>query len=983
MKVVSCDPGETTVSPAAYNACAFEIIDKWDPKQHAKTCDTMFYMRNGTGAYVWDCDEWIFLDFSGYTVADWDAEQNQQGYIGNKPFKKLGKIFTVSKEGVLSVSITPADIGAYTKEETDEEFAKKTGNVASADKLATARKISLSGMASGSASFDGTKDISIDATVQNGTTSQKGVVQLTDSTSSDSKTTAATPSSVKKVQVALDDHEKDFENPHQVKAGQTGAFTKEESSANVVNQIGGTESAILKKEFLVNGTEGTASRHVKDLPYENMIYNGMLEKPNDGNYAAVNQAKLTMIRDSDKGFNYLKVESSFGTNTMDRGVSFRIGRDRTFPIILGTTGTAGVLVWTDDPNMVGKKAYLNVAWGDTWQFIKKHAFTLPSEPTVIEAEFSVTGVNTISKKLNVAVMDGEVGTPLIYNATQPYLTTSTGEFKRYYPAPEDYGIVHGQPNLVDYSDFTKVKDMTDFQKGWEGKSAGLTFTFSTSGLTVVSSDSSSRDSCRFYTTRANLELEQDITYTTLLEVEMQKDSKIYAGGYSHSNTYTAGYTGLHQVVFESHQVNNSTLVSVMFLSENVPYKLIGIKTIRARKGAMDEWTPSQADSGLTPVNGGMVPFSEKDYADLLSEDGVVRGETLDVGQGAGIQFDFIVIKTLEERYPFLFENDSTIAEKITKYKSILKQFRITHTSRGGGISTTSGNVVNRSRMRIKTGSTTWGGIGDTNTTDRFISVTTPWIEPYRNIMNNDGTITATVVSKNNNVVEAGVVSDGVTPAWVEVKDIRLTIELEVNGRTIIEELMAANHVENLATQEEAEAGEDNYKIMTPLRTAQEIDKRAVTVGGNQTVSGTKNFKDGIQIDGNPVGLVNEACWCEDFTVNNLAAGKVNPDIQRFFNSNEEYFSVSGKTITIKKAGVYLMTLGLNYTGLSSWLAYGISREEGISLVNRNLIEASTSGSSSLTYVRSFTGNDQLRIEFNSGKAGTTMQKVNLAIVKLA
>ena len=238
---------------------------------------------------------------------------------------------------------------------------------------------------------------------------------------------------------------------------------KQESSANVINQIGGAESAILKKELVVDGTEGTASRYVKDLPYENMIYNGMLDKANDGTYYTVNQAKLTMIRDSEKGFNYLKVESSSGTSTMDRGVSFMMGKDRSFPNVLGTTGTAGALVWTDDPNMVGKKANLCVAWGDSWQFIKKQTFTLPSEPTVIEVNFSVTGVNTKSRKLNVAVMDGEVATPLIYNATQPYVTTKTGEFYQFYPAPEDVGVVHGQPNRWNGTSITPAEKIIT---GW-------------------------------------------------------------------------------------------------------------------------------------------------------------------------------------------------------------------------------------------------------------------------------------------------------------------------------------------------------------------------------------------------------------------------------------------------------------------------------------------------------------------------------------
>ncbi|MBM7711493.1 BppU family phage baseplate upper protein [Enterococcus xiangfangensis] len=190
-----------------------------------------------------------------------------------------------------------------------------------------------------------------------------------------------------------------------------------------------------------------------------------------------------------------------------------------------------------------------------------------------------------------------------------------------------------------------------------------------------------------------------------------------------------------------------------------------------------------------------------------------------------------------------------------------------------------------------------------------------------------------------------------------------------------------------ATQAEAEAGTATNKFMTPSLVFKAIAKwvqgKFVSATGNETILGTKNFQDGLQVGGNPAGLVNDACWCEDFAVNNLTAGIVNPDIQRFSTSNAEAFSMSGKVITIKKSGVYMMTLGVNYTGLTNWLTFGISRLNGTSLVNRNLLGSPASGSNSLTYVRSFEGNDQLTIEFNSGTAGTTMQKINLAIVKLA
>ncbi|MDT2423790.1 hypothetical protein P7D66_15515, partial [Enterococcus avium] len=80
---------------------------------------------------------------------------------------------------------------------------------------------------------------------------------------------------------------------------------------------------------------------------------------------------------------------------------------------------------------------------------------------------------------------------------------------------------------------------------------------------------------------------------------------------------------------------------------------------------------------------------------------------------------------------------------------------------------------------------------------------------------------------------------------VEVKDIKLIIELETNGRTIIESFIAANHVENLATQLEAETGTDNTKTMTPLRVFQAITKwtkdKFVNKTGDETISGAKNF----------------------------------------------------------------------------------------------------------------------------------------------
>ncbi|MFW9601742.1 MAG: tail fiber protein, partial [Prevotella sp.] len=72
-----------------------------------------------------------------------------------------------------------------------------SGNAGTASKLETARNIQLSGAVSGTASFDGSANISITTTATAATTSAAGIVQLSTATNSTSTTLAATPSAVK------------------------------------------------------------------------------------------------------------------------------------------------------------------------------------------------------------------------------------------------------------------------------------------------------------------------------------------------------------------------------------------------------------------------------------------------------------------------------------------------------------------------------------------------------------------------------------------------------------------------------------------------------------------------------------------------------------------------------------------------------------------------------------------------------------------
>jgi len=90
-------------------------------------------------------------------------------------------------------------------------------------------------------------------TIQDGTTAQKGVVQLTNSTSSTSTTTAATPNSVKTVNDALSSHTSDTDNPHGVTKAQVGLGNVDNTSDANKPISTATQTALNAKADKVSG----------------------------------------------------------------------------------------------------------------------------------------------------------------------------------------------------------------------------------------------------------------------------------------------------------------------------------------------------------------------------------------------------------------------------------------------------------------------------------------------------------------------------------------------------------------------------------------------------------------------------------------------------------------------------------------------------------------------------------------------------------
>ncbi|MFQ8677401.1 MAG: BppU family phage baseplate upper protein [Enterococcus avium] len=92
-------------------------------------------------------------------------------------------------------------------------------------------------------------------------------------------------------------------------------------------------------------------------------------------------------------------------------------------------------------------------------------------------------------------------------------------------------------------------------------------------------------------------------------------------------------------------------------------------------------------------------------------------------------------------------------------------------------------------------------------------------------------------------------SDGKTATKVVTDYTNVVFTMEISANEHIKSMIAANHVENLATQAEAETGLNDSKTMTPLRVIQAIAKWAtnkfVSLAGNETILGIKNFTGGL------------------------------------------------------------------------------------------------------------------------------------------
>jgi len=251
--------------------------------------------------------------------------------------------------------------------------------------------------------------------------------------------------------------------------------------------------------------------------------------------------------------------------------------------------------------------------------------------------------------------------------------------------------------------------------------------------------------------------------------------------YANSNQISAGSTGVATVT--TTVPSNCAILYVHLVvkgdgTSTATGRVRKIKLVKGDKSQLGIWTPksrTEYDKNL-----GIVPFTEADYNTLQTADEIVRAETKVVGRGAEIQFDFDVIGALENKYPYLFEGLTTVAEKIAKYKTIVTRVNFTHNSKGYGVSNRLGTKAWFARSYIRLNDNYWWYLPSYNTTADFLKMSEDFSVTNVNRLSSTGIYKLKIASANNyETAQTGAISDGVTPAWVEVKDIRLEVTIQL------------------------------------------------------------------------------------------------------------------------------------------------------------------------------------------------------------
>lgn len=239
------------------------------------------------------------------------------------------------------------------------------------------------------------------------------------------------------------------------------------------------------------------------------------------------------------------------------------------------------------------------------------------------------------------------------------------------------------------------------------------------------------------------------------------------------------------------------------------------------------------------------------YDQLASLDNnTYRNATKIAGNSIQLESQLDVINIVTEGLSELFWESLGLKTTLEKVNFLKENFAEIIASSYGYGSSPSGNKLTMYRAANDSigEHSSWINCGNhANSTVTRVDAVLRNKSQFETALNKDGYFSIATVAE---------ASDGVGYSVINIDYLKLDFTIELSMNQFLKSMMAANHVENLATQDEAETGEDNTKTMTPLRVFQSIAQwtknKFISLTENETVLGIKNFANGLQVGGNNV-----------------------------------------------------------------------------------------------------------------------------------
>lgn len=289
-------------------------------------------------------------------------------------------------------------------------------------------------------------------------------------------------------------------------------------------------------------------------------------------------------------------------------------------------------------------------------------------------------------------------------------------------------------------------------------------------------------------------------------------------------------------------------------SANVIYQVIGKEKaeITFRLDAKSEFVKVSSvgyTTLLSPTNVSWTPLTEEQLNNLSSLDGsLYSARDVAANYMKQLKYDCDILgffKSLLGEKFFTIRGATTDSQKVEVLESLITDF--TSNVYGYG----SGGGINKLTHRNWNGTWTVSDSTAANEVTRIGQTIESTDTNWKKLING-GKIS--VLSNSEPTI-----SPNYSTVNIDYLCLDVTIELSANEH--FEYMIAANHRENLATQDEAEEGLNESKTMTPVRVFQAIAKwianKFVSVAGNETILGIKNFTGGLLVSDKRVLTVDD------------------------------------------------------------------------------------------------------------------------------